>query len=77
MSQPQSSHSSPDKCSVYWDYENMPISRRGELSEFVCEIRQRLWASDSVPELLAWVTVNGTVSVVFFRNGIAITAKAK
>jgi len=45
MSQPQSSHSSPDKCSVYWDYENMPISRRGELSEVVCEIRQRLWAA--------------------------------
>ena len=45
MAVSQPSHAAPDKCSVYWDYENMPIPKKCDLAKVVTNIRQRLWAS--------------------------------
>ena len=35
----------PDKCSVYWDYENMPIPRGCDSAAVISKLRRKLWES--------------------------------
>eukprot|EP01084_Bolivina_argentea_P078207 141889_1 len=39
----QSTRAPPDKCTVYWDYENMPIPKQANLSDILSTLKDKLW----------------------------------
>lgn len=43
MSFLQTTRAPPDKCTVYWDYENMPIPKAANLSDIMSTLKDELW----------------------------------
>ena len=75
-SKKKNSHSEPDKCVVYWDYENMAIPKKTDLCTVISALKTRMWKTLNfkIPiEFRVYISVHKLTSDLcrdFERSGI-------